>query len=78
MGNPASSGGDIAQAITELEQDLTVILTKYNNRLPPAAAVGVLQWMAMNIFQIASMNAAVQNAAMMERVKQNAGKLPIQ
>lgn len=77
MGKPLGPT-DISQAITELEQDLTMVLTKYNGRLPPSVAVGVLHWMAQNIFHIATMNAAMQNMAMQQRMQEAAGKIPIQ
>lgn len=79
-GRPASTipVNEVTQAIGELEQELSILLTKYNGRLPPAAAAGTLQWMAMNIFHIATTNAMMQNAAMMAKMKEAAAKIPVQ
>ena len=76
-GKPASPG-DVNQIASELERDLKIVLQRYDGRVPPGYAAGILFWLAADIHTVVTTNQMMQNAAMMQRAKDAASKIPLQ
>lgn len=73
------NGQPIAQDIAiEFERELKSVLQRYDGKIAPGYAAGILFWLAADIHTVVTTSQMMQNAAVMQRAKDAAAKIPLQ